>query len=347
VTISATGVSPLLPPELGETLSWDDVRLALAVIETGSACRASQALGVSKPTIMRRLGRLEESLGTRLFERTPSGLRPTYEGQRLLQEAAAARAIFARTLKRRELSKQIDGTCRIVLGDGIATYWLPRFLPAFRAQHPRIDVQLVGQRDNFKTEPGDLHIHYFEPANTELHSCRLGTLHLLPFASKAYAALHELPKTAQELGAHCLLEQEHYLLDKGSLAALTADLGAPLTRSYTNMSACLVESIRVGLGIGLLPTYLAAIADEFIALDLGLSYSLPIWISYSQEAVAANHVRQALDFLKRAVFDHKRMPWFAGDLLMPIAEWREAERSRFQVAQATKNTPLARVFVAS
>ncbi|PYN15170.1 MAG: LysR family transcriptional regulator, partial [Candidatus Rokuibacteriota bacterium] len=68
-------------------MQWDDLRVFLAVAQAGSLRRAARALGFGQPTVIRRLRQLEESLGTRLFERTPDGHRLTKGGQHLLPMA--------------------------------------------------------------------------------------------------------------------------------------------------------------------------------------------------------------------------------------------------------------------
>src|SRR6218665_826842 len=60
---------------------WDDLRIALAIIESGTLSGAAATLHVSHPTLSRRLQLMERRLGTRLFERTPGGLRPTMAGE--------------------------------------------------------------------------------------------------------------------------------------------------------------------------------------------------------------------------------------------------------------------------
>src|SRR5687768_15462871 len=62
---------------------WDDLRFFLAVDAKGSISAAAQDLGTSHSTVLRRLTRLEEKLGARLFERLPSGYAMTAAGQQL------------------------------------------------------------------------------------------------------------------------------------------------------------------------------------------------------------------------------------------------------------------------
>src|ERR1700722_1338488 len=67
--------------------SWDDVRFFLAIQRAGSLSAAAGPLAVTQPTCGRRLATLEASLGLRLFDRPPEGLRLTQEGATLLDSA--------------------------------------------------------------------------------------------------------------------------------------------------------------------------------------------------------------------------------------------------------------------
>src|SRR6201995_5068206 len=79
-----------LEEDLPKGLSWDDFRIFLAVVQTGSVNRAATQLGLSQPTASRRLSRLEERLGARLFDRDRTGPRLTHHGRRILNDVSAA-----------------------------------------------------------------------------------------------------------------------------------------------------------------------------------------------------------------------------------------------------------------
>ena len=61
--------------------------------ELGHVTETAAALGTSQPTLSRALARLEEELGVRVFERTPTGVEPTPDGRLVLD---AARDLVAR-----------------------------------------------------------------------------------------------------------------------------------------------------------------------------------------------------------------------------------------------------------
>jgi len=68
---------------------WDDLKPFLAVARAGSTLRAARLLGVSLPTVQRRITALEKSLGCQLVERHPNGYRLPALGAELVREAAA------------------------------------------------------------------------------------------------------------------------------------------------------------------------------------------------------------------------------------------------------------------
>ena len=60
-------------------IPWDDVRLLLAISESGSLSGAARRLAIGQPTVSRRLAELESALGYGLFRRTAGGAALTNE----------------------------------------------------------------------------------------------------------------------------------------------------------------------------------------------------------------------------------------------------------------------------
>jgi DNA-binding transcriptional LysR family regulator len=126
----------------------DDLRRLIVLADQGQVTDAAAALRVSQPTLSRLLSRAEKELGTRLFERDATGVRPNPYGDVVL---AAARDITQRYDQLREdLAGLLDpdaGTVRLAFLDSIATSLVPRILHDFRREAPRIRVVL-------RQEPG-------------------------------------------------------------------------------------------------------------------------------------------------------------------------------------------------
>ena len=56
-------------------MQWNDLLYVLAVVQTGSALRAAEKLGVNQATVLRRLDAIEAAAGAQIFERKRSGPR--------------------------------------------------------------------------------------------------------------------------------------------------------------------------------------------------------------------------------------------------------------------------------
>src|SRR5690349_24541852 len=113
---------------MAETPSWDDLRVFLVLRREATFAAAARILGVDATTVSRRLVRLEASLGTQLFQRTPDALVPTREAESIVDsvehmERQAARVesqIAGRDAK-------VAGVVRVAVTPQFArTYLFPR-----------------------------------------------------------------------------------------------------------------------------------------------------------------------------------------------------------------------------
>src|SRR6185436_13225641 len=68
-------------------LSWDDFRYVKAIADARSLSGAAQSLAVNHSTVFRRLGQIEEQLGSRLFERGRAGYALTPCGEEMVRLA--------------------------------------------------------------------------------------------------------------------------------------------------------------------------------------------------------------------------------------------------------------------
>jgi len=323
-----------------EGVDWDDFRVFLEVVRTGSFNRAATRLKMTQPTVSRRLIRLERAIGVRLFDRDRRGPRLTFEGQRIYNDASAAQAALVRAANQASnAAARVDGDCKVFMGDGIASYWMTRFLAPFFHRYPNIELKLFGAHDTMadKREIFDLHVHYYEPADADPIAVRVGTMHFIPFSSREYLKNSGVPKNVDDLGRHRLLDLAVYLADMGSWASWSREDAASHTVLFTNLSACLAEAVRHGAGIALLPTYAVLVDDVFVPLDIGVRFQAPIFVSYQRDATKKWPVRATLDYLRNNVFDKKNMPWFRDSFVSPANDWH----ARFEsfVKQAGEAEP--------
>lgn len=302
--------------------SWDDFRFFLATSSAGSFSKAASELGVTQPTISRRIENLEHRLGVRLFDRLPNGVALTSEGESILD---AARHIESTVLEIQRnvhgFDKRMEGTVRISVTDGLATYWLTPQLNRLLERHPGISIEFqcsIEPADALKMET-DLSIRYQRPGAADLIAVKLGTLHFVPWASPDYIERNGAPTTPEELLRHRLLDHQSYAFDANAgewndwFALARA---ANLISYITNSSASMLSAIQSGLGIGMLPTYVGECVEGIVPLNLDLRTHSQIWLTYHPNIQGTARVREVIDWVKSA-FDHKSWRWFSDEFHPP------------------------------
>ncbi|MEI9988851.1 MAG: LysR family transcriptional regulator [Rhizomicrobium sp.] len=306
---------------------WRLLMRMLAVAEAGSLRKAAARIGTSRSTLSREIQQAERILGSRLFDREAEGLVVTEQGAKFLTDARRLRSATDPVLLRVAQKVRAYAKCSVAMGDGIATYWLPRFLARFYREHPEIELRLICQyeREILRGEQFDIGIMYREPANLDRLGRKVGSLHIVPMATQDYLERCGTPKTVSDLTQHNVFELLQYTAAGGSWLALCEGGSEVRTRLFTNQSSVMVEAVRNGAGIGLLPTYVAAIYPSLVMIPLIEPWPLPIWLSYSREAAREDHVRKTIDFLAEHVFAPERMPWFSDTFVRPQSGWAERQ----------------------
>ena len=300
--------------------SWDDFRFFLATSETGSFSKAANYLGVTQPTISRRIDNLEQVLSVRLFDRLPNGVSLTVEGESILVAAREIERTVNDIHKRIFGSDQrMDGTVRISVTDGLASYWMVPRLQSLQNSHPGLTVEFlcsIEPADALKMET-DLSIRYEQPVEPDLIAVRLATFHYIPWASQAYLDRYGVPRSPEDLLHHKLLDHFAYQGGEGDWSEWFALARAANLITYrTNSSASLLSAIQSGLGIALLPTYSVDCVEGIVPIDLGLKTYDGVWLTYHPNLQSTPRVRVVIDWIK-TLFDQQTWPWFREEFVPP------------------------------
>ncbi len=304
-------------------LDWDDFRHFAAVVRMGSFTRAAKELRVSEPTVSRRIKRLETAIGARLFDRGKGLSQLTSEGKRVLNYATAAEHSLSRAASlTREAATDVEGECKLVVGDGVGSYWLPRFIVPFLAQNRNVALVLFTTQDRaaIRRPPFDLQIQYMEPLAQDSIPIRLGSLHFMLFATRGYLAAHGHPMRVEDLANHRIIDLTLDLTEKGTMASWAGISGT--NALFTNSNAVLGETVLLGGGIALLPTYASVVDPQLVPLLPSMHLSAPLFMCFDRETGAKPAVRATIDYLKDYAFDKRRMPWFFEEFMPPQKEWK-------------------------
>jgi molybdate transport repressor ModE-like protein len=298
---------------------WNDVRVLLSVVETGSFSATARVLGLTQPTVSRRIARLEEIAGALLVERGKRGATLTPAGQKVAADLHVAHGMIDRAFSGGKAARQRDQPVTLLTSDGIAAYWLAHFLPLLFDLHPELDLRAItaGDANVLERHSFDVAVHHMRPNDPNLIALRLGHFHFAPFASHRYLSRRGRPRSTADLVLHSLLDTSLHLIDQGTwMTRLSAHEREARSQYFTNSSAVLVESVRRSAGIALLPTFGIVFETNLEALDLGLNFATPFWLCYPKVSLEKQAARIAIGFLKH-VFDRRTMPWFADDYVRP------------------------------
>jgi DNA-binding transcriptional LysR family regulator len=125
-------------------VSWEDLKLFLAVAETGSVTAAARHLGIGQPTVSRRIAGLEYSLGAALFRRSVGGTSLTSAGERLLIPARRM-AEWAGELGRTAdaAANSPSGVVRVTAAHGLAADFVAPFASWLTEKHPRLRLEVL------------------------------------------------------------------------------------------------------------------------------------------------------------------------------------------------------------
>lgn len=130
-------------PSAREPLSWDDVRLFLALCRSSTVGAAGKLLGVDGSTVSRRLAVLEDALGVSLFDRGREGIAPTKAAEDLQPVAEEMESVMLRFSTAADgLEREVEGTVRMTCPPDVAEILVAPILPSLVARHPRLRLVL-------------------------------------------------------------------------------------------------------------------------------------------------------------------------------------------------------------
>ncbi len=254
-----------------------------------------------------------------LVDRTNNGAALTIEGQSIMEELNVAQDALQRAVRRSCSPGRRRYDVKLATTDGLASYWVSRFLASFFEQHPEIDLRIFTVNDRVTDRRGhfDLLVHYLPLKELELIATRLGTLHFIPYASPDYLRRCGRPTSLDDFRSHRLTDMALYIVDKGSwITRLPEGIAQVQTQLLSNSSPMLAEAVRNGAGIGLIPTYASVFENNLEPLENLLHLDAPFWLCYRREATDNPAIQATIRFL-RQIFNRKTMPWFADRYVPP------------------------------
>lgn len=266
-------------------MDWDDLRVFLAVARSESLSGAGRRLKVDPATVGRRIARLEEATGARLFAKGPQGYALTDEGARLLCHAEDVETTLAGAVEALSGPEGLTGQIRIGAPDGCANYLLPQVLATICEANPGLEVQIVALPRvlNLSKREADMAISVSAPTAGRLSVQKITDYHLHLAASRDYLARTGPILSRDDLKGRKIIGYIPDMIFDKELDYL-AELGPDSVTFASNSVSVQFNWVRAGAGVAIVHDFAIPSDSAVTALlkeDFGLTRSF--WLVRHQD----------------------------------------------------------------
>lgn len=233
------------------------------VVEHGSFTAAARSLSLPKSSVSRAVAKLERALGVRLLHRTTRSVSPTQVGAAYhVRVAGALAGLEEAHAEATRVQATIAGTVRVAAPGDIGQWLLAPVLARFARRHPEVRVEvLLGARVvDLVAEGVDLALRAGPVHSGSLVARRLHEMEGALFASTDYLRRCGRPRTLVDLASHaCVVFRAGTAAAGWTLHGPSGVERVDVTPTVLADDYAFVHRVVVaGVGIGLLPTLLAA-----------------------------------------------------------------------------------------
>lgn len=247
-------------------LSAADLETVLALVRFGTLADAGERLSVDASTVFRTLQRIERGLGHVLFERSRTGYQASELAQSLAEHAEQLEAALESARSAAQLRPEdVSGTVRITTTDTILHGLVAPALKELRALHPLLGFELHTGNElaSLTRRDADIAVRATKRPPQHLVGKHLGPIRVALFAAKngdikGYADV-EADKVPWVAPDDALPEHPSVLWRKRHFPKV-----APTYR--VNSILTVMELVGLGLGVGIVPLFLAKSAPNLVQL---------------------------------------------------------------------------------
>jgi len=285
-------------------MNWDDIKVFLAIANTGGLKKAAHRIGLHHSSCARRINALEADLGIKLFDRLPGGYTLTPGGVDLLRSAEHIQQGF-NSIERDILGKdlRIEGNLCLTLPNGFATHLLMPDLERFMVLYPDIhlEVNMTYSRRDLASREADVAIRHVDNPPDSLSGRRLTRISKSAYASEVYLAEHDVlqsPELCHWLGwgdpsQHLHWPEKH----KYPLVPVRGNL-------YSDVMQ--LAAVQAHMGIASLPCFIGDNVPgvQRIPNAEAVAYEW-IWVLAHKDMAKNVRVKVLIDFLVKAFAAHE------------------------------------------
>ncbi len=291
----------------------------LAVANTTSFAKASQAMGTSPSTISKAIDRLEKELGFRLFQRTTRTLKLTEQG--ILYREKVSHIFEELTLFEETLVKdnrQPKGNLKINAPVSYGRLYILPLLPKFKKKYPEIklEIRLDDAYLDMIENGYDISIRSGTLQDSRLVAQQLSSIDVITVANVKSAKLLKSPLSDKDISKNKWIQFR--FKQSGKVAPIqTLNKGNIISHStepelIVDDGEALVELCISGMGFIQLPHFLlrdALKAGKVVPIMKSFTSSHSgIYAIYAKREYLPNRVRVFIDYLKEELERNNEKP---------------------------------------
>ena len=287
-------------------LDWGDLRYFVVAANSGSMSEAARRLGVSVATVGRRIERLEDDLGVRLFHRHSAGLSLTQEAPELLTHAEAIVGHVTDLFEAARFSEedQARGVVTVTTFETLATHAIARSIGQLTLKHPGIRVVLraTPRVIKFSDRTADIALRLVRPAEDRVIAQRIATFDFGLYVHPSYLALKGRPESVETLHGFDVITYDDRFDTVPEVAWLHMRTSPENMTLRVSSLGAILAAISAGAGMGVLPHFIAP--PELVCLfDCHGLPARPMWLAMHEDLKDIARVRLVFDHLKNTVTD--------------------------------------------
>ncbi|RIX75085.1 LysR family transcriptional regulator [Acidovorax cavernicola] len=240
------------------------MEMFVRVVETGSFSKAAREFNTTQPTVTKQVAATEARLKVRLLNRNTRGVSLTEPGalyyekcKTIVRDAEEADSIVQLR------QNQAQGLLRVGTSVAFGRRVVVPLALEYMRRHPQVqlDLSFEDRYVDLIAQGIDVAIRMGKLADSSLGARYLGANPWVMVASPAYLKKHGTPKRAQDLSAHVALIYSSVVGDE--FWRMHTPKGDPVTvpvsgRFRSNNLSAVLAAARDGLGIALMPRYVAS-----------------------------------------------------------------------------------------
>jgi DNA-binding transcriptional LysR family regulator len=238
-------------------LNAADLEVVLAMVRTGTLAAAGERLGVDASTVFRSLKRIERGLGQSLFKRSRAGYLAVELALALAERAEQVEAALeAARSEAQALPDQASGTVRLTTTDTILHGLVAPALKALQNQQPSLAFELHTGNElaSLTRRDADIAVRATKRPPQHLVGKHIGPIRVALYVAKAgpvrrYAEV--------EAGKAAWIGPDDALPGHPSVVWRKRHFPKVTPRYSVGSILTVMELVALGLGVGILPVFLA------------------------------------------------------------------------------------------